>query len=227
MEGGGAPGDAPGADGFGSGVLQQRRRQAAAAAAAAAKRGSGGGEEEGSESSEEEEEDGGGGGGQQGGASGRVQELLDGYFGRDDQLSADDRFLKRYILKKACWRGGWWDVWVGGCAVLWLVGCGCMGLLCEFSWLCGMRKGGGRVGWKRATALEPVPSPRAVLSCRRAGWRRATTTSPRGRRGGAAPRWTTRRTSSLWSRQARGGVGVGQAGGLFCSRQLRGMRQGG
>ena len=30
----------------------------------------------------------------------KTQELLDAYFGKDDQLAEDERFLKHYMLKK-------------------------------------------------------------------------------------------------------------------------------
>lgn len=79
-----------GGDGFGSGVLQARKKKGAAAAA------------EGSDTDDEAAGMGGDGAGEESeaAAAARVQQLLDGYFGRDEQLSADDRFLKRYILNK-------------------------------------------------------------------------------------------------------------------------------
>ncbi|KAL4428120.1 hypothetical protein ABPG75_002209 [Micractinium tetrahymenae] len=88
---------APGEDGFGAGVLKQRAKKGKAAAAA-------------ERAAEEDAEDGERGGGGRGGGGGaadaeaRVQQLLDGYFGRDEELSKEDRFLKRYILNK-----GWVD----------------------------------------------------------------------------------------------------------------------
>jgi hypothetical protein len=77
-------------DGFGAGVLQERKRQQQRAAA----------QGDGSYDSEGEGAEGG-----DAAADARVQQLLDSYFGRDEQLSADDRFLKRYILNKV--RRGW------------------------------------------------------------------------------------------------------------------------
>lgn len=88
---------ADGEGGFASGVLKQRARKAKAAAAA------------------EQAAEGAGEGGEAGARGGavadapadpeaRVQQLLDGYFGRDEQLSKEDRFLKRYILNKV-WAG--------------------------------------------------------------------------------------------------------------------------
>lgn len=108
-----------GGDGFGAGVLQARRQKKGAAAAEAPgsdiedeAAGMGGGEGEGGES--------------EAAAAARVQQLLDGYFGRDEQLSADDRFLKRYILNKvggwAGWRAG--GEWLGGWRG-WLARCFC------------------------------------------------------------------------------------------------------
>lgn len=96
MEGGGK---ADGGDGFGAGVLQQRKKQKQRQ-----QRG------EGSDSDDDAAADGGEGaaeGGDGGATAERVQALLDGYFGRDDQLSADDRFLKRYILNKVTSCCGW------------------------------------------------------------------------------------------------------------------------
>lgn len=100
-----------GGEGFGSGVLQARKQKKGAAAG-------------GSDAEDEAVgmEAGGEGGESEAAAAARVQQLLDGYFGRDEQLSADDRFLKRYILNKvgACclvmgresgsWGGCWWRV---------------------------------------------------------------------------------------------------------------------
>ncbi|KAL4445294.1 hypothetical protein ABPG77_011119 [Micractinium sp. CCAP 211/92] len=84
---------ADGEGGFGAGVLKQRADKARKAADRAAGQ-DGGGQEPG----------GGGGGGGPADAEAKVQQLLDGYFGRDEELSKEDRFLKRYILNK-----GWVD----------------------------------------------------------------------------------------------------------------------
>lgn len=79
---------ADGEGGFGAGVLKQRADKARKAAERAAGQDGGG------------QEPGGGGGGGTADAEARVQQLLDGYFGRDEELSKEDRFLKRYILNK-------------------------------------------------------------------------------------------------------------------------------
>ena len=82
------------ADSFGAGVLKERKRRAKG-------RQQGGGND-GAEAAEEQEAGGGGGAAGRGGADAedRVQQLLDGYFGRDEELSKEDRFLKKYILNK-------------------------------------------------------------------------------------------------------------------------------
>lgn len=87
VEGGGGGGE--GGDGFGDGVLQQRPKKKKQRQAAAS---------DGSSDEGEGEEAAGAGAGQDDEA--RVQQLLDGYFGRDAELSAEDKFLKRYILNK-------------------------------------------------------------------------------------------------------------------------------
>lgn len=71
-------------DGFAAGVLQQRSKRQERGADP----GGGGSDSEGGEAEAG------------GAADARVPQLLDSFFGRDEQLSADDRFLKRYILNK-------------------------------------------------------------------------------------------------------------------------------
>jgi protein KRI1 len=87
VEGGGEEEEqAAGGEEFGAGVLQQRKKRQRAAAA----------DDEGQEDdaataaavgSVDPDE-------------ARVQQLLDGYFGREEEMTADDKFLKRYILNK-------------------------------------------------------------------------------------------------------------------------------
>ena len=82
-------GEGGGGDGaFGAGELKQRAGKAGKAADQAAGEGA------------RAAAPGGGGGGGAADTEARVQQLLDGYFGRDEELSKEDRFLKRYILNK-------------------------------------------------------------------------------------------------------------------------------
>ena len=103
-----------GEDAFGSGVLQQRKRKQqqklARKAAAGSDAGSSSGEEEGDDA--EEGAAGGAGAGRDGNAdAARVQQLLDGYFGRDAELDPKEKFLKRYILNKVRGTGVQYSGW--------------------------------------------------------------------------------------------------------------------
>ena len=91
-----------GEDAFGSGVLQQRTRKQQQKLARKAAAGS----------DAEEGAAGGAGAGRGGNAdAARVQQLLDGYFGRDAELDPNEKFLKRYILNKVRGTGVQYSGW--------------------------------------------------------------------------------------------------------------------